>query len=195
MKVKDIIKKQTTVIAIAIVLVAITIIGISYAIFFDVKTNSNNQVITAGTLKLTISGISEENTLALSEPMSSSAGLSSTPVSYTVQNTDSNLPATYSIYIYADNTNTMDLSKIKISLDGDATSGTTSQLLSSITDTFTEDGQTYFKINSGELDAGASGTTNYIRVWVDEDLLTEEITNVTVSLNMYIISEVNEAGA
>ena len=45
MKIKDIIKKQTTIIAIAVILVTITVIGISYAIFFDVKTNSKDQVI------------------------------------------------------------------------------------------------------------------------------------------------------
>lgn len=189
MKVKDIIKKQTTIVALAIVLVAIAIIGVSYAIFFDVKTNSNNQVITAGTLRLTVSGI---NALQLSEPMSTSAGLVSTPVSYTVKNTDSNLPAAYSIYIYADSSNTIDLSKIKVSLDGNSSSGSTSQVLSSIADTFTENGHTYFKISSGDLAAGASGTTNYVRVWVDEDLITDEISEVTVSLSMYIISEVKE---
>ena len=189
MKVKDIIKKQTTIVALAVVLVAIAVIGVSYAIFFDVKTNSSNQVITAGTLKLTVSDISA---LQLSEPISTSAGLTSTPVSYTVKNTDSNLPATYSIYIYADSTNTMDLSKIKISYDGNSTSGSTSVVLSSITDTFTENGNTYFKINSGSLAAGATGSTNYIRIWVDEDLVTDELTDVTLSLNMYIISEVQE---
>ena len=189
MKVKDIIKKQTTVIALAVALVAISVIGVSYAIFFDVKTNTNNQVITAGTLRLTVSGI---NALQLSEPMSTSSGLTSTPVSYTVKNTDSNLPATYSIYVYADSSNAMDISKIKISTDGNATSGSTAVVLSSITDTFTENGNTYFKISSGSLTAGASGSTNYIRIWVDEDLITDEITNVTVSLSMYIISEVQE---
>lgn len=189
MKVKDIIKKQTTVIAIAVVLVAVTVIGVSYAIFFDVKTNSNNQVITAGTLSLTVSGI---NALTLDEPMTSSAGLASTPVSYTVKNTDSNLPASYSIYIYADSSNGFDLSKIKVSLDGNATSGSTAQVLSSIADVLTENGTTYFKINSGTLAAGASGSTNYIRVWVDEDLINDEISNTTVSLSMYIVSEVNE---
>jgi len=189
MKIKDIIKKQTTVIALAVVLVAVALIGVSYAIFFDVKTNSSNQVITAGTLRLTVSGI---NALQLSEPTNTSSGLSSAPVSYTVKNTDSNLPASYSIYVYADSSNAMDISKIKISTDGNATSGSTSVVLSSITDTFTENGKTYFKISSGNLAAGASGSTNYLRIWVDEELITDEINNVAISLNMYIISEVQE---
>ena len=188
MKVKDIIKKQTTVIAIAVVLVAVTVIGVSYAIFFDVKKNSNNQVIKAGTLQLTITDVSA---LQVSNPVLESVGLKSTPVSYTVKNTG-NLPANYQIYIYADNTNTLDLSKIKISTDGNASSGNTAKTLTSITDIFTEDGKTYFKINAGNIAAGASGTTNYVRVWVDEDSLADEVSNKIVSLNMYIISEVQE---
>ena len=51
---------------------------------------------------------------------------------------------------------------------------------------------TYFKIDSGSVAAGASGTTKYIRVWVDEDLIADELKDITVSLNMYIISEVQE---
>ena len=182
MKVKDIIKKQTTVIAIAVALVAITVIGVSYAIFFDVKKNTDNQVITAGTLKLTVAGVSALN---VSEPLDGTAGLASSPVSYTVKNTDSNLPATYKIYIYADTTNTMDLSKIKISTDGNASKGGT------ITPTLTENGKTYFQIDTGTLAAGASGSTKYVRVWVDEDSLVGEVTG-KVDLNMYIISEVQE---
>ena len=189
MKVKDIIKKQTTVVALAVVLVAISVIGVSYAIFFDVKTNSNNQVITAGTLKLTVSDI---DALTLNEPINTTNGLSSSPVSYTVKNTDSNLPASYSLYVYADSDNTMDISKIKLSTDGNAEAGSTAVALSSITDTFTEDGITYFKIDSGSLDAGASGTTKYLRIWVDEDTITDEIDSVAVSLSMYVISEVQE---
>lgn len=188
MKVKDIIKKQTTVIAIAVALVAITAIGVSYAIFFDVKKNTDNQVITAGTLKLTVAGVSALN---VSEPLDGTAGLASSPVSYTVKNTDSNLPATYKIYIYADATNTMDLSKIKISTDGNASKGGTAKTLSSITPTLTENGKTYFQIDTGTLAAGASGSTKYVRVWVDEDSLVGEVTG-KVDLNMYIISEVQE---
>lgn len=189
MKVKDIIKKQTTVIAIAVALVAVTVIGVSYAIFFDVKKNSDNQVITAGTLKLTVAGVSALN---VSEPVDETSGLASSPVSYTVKNTDSNLPASYKIYIYANTANTMDISKIKISTDGNATKGNTAKVLSSITPTFTDSGKTYFQIDSGTLAAGASGSTKYVRVWIDEDSITSEITGKKVDLNMYIVSEVQE---
>lgn len=190
MKLKNIIKKQTTIIAIAVVLVATAALGVSYAIFFDVSVSSENQVITAGNLRLTVSGVTS---ITLSEPIATSAGLTSTPVNYTIVNTNSNLPAAYSIYLYADTGNVMGLDKIKISTDGNASAGSTAKVLSSITDTLTENSKTYYKISSGTLAAGASGSTNYLRLWVDEDLVTDEISDVAVNINMYIVTEVNES--
>lgn len=189
MKVKDIIKKQTTVIALAVVLVVVAAIGISYAVFFMVKENSDNQVITAGTLRVTVDGISK---LTLSNPTTDDVGIVSTPVNYTVKNTDSNLPAAYDIYIYENSDNTMDLSKVKVSIGGSATTGATPVVLNSIADKMVENGTTYYKIKSGTLAAKASGTTEYLRLWIDEDLLPGEVTNVNVSLSLYIVSEVQE---
>ena len=100
MNVKDIIKKQTTVIAIAVCLVTLAALGVSYALFFDIKEGSN-QVITAGTLKLTIGsadGNGEANNpmTTLSEPMSNDEGLKSPAVNYTLKN-EGNLPASYNL--------------------------------------------------------------------------------------------------
>lgn len=188
MKVKDVIKKQTTIIAMAVVLVAITVIGVSYAIFFDVKKNANNQVITAGTLKLTVAGA---NKLTISNPIDGSLGLASTPVSYTVQNSG-NIPARYTIYVYADTDNTLDLSKIKVSTDGNSTKGNTAKTLSSISSPLVENGKTYYPISSGTINAGVSDTTKYLRVWIDEDSLNTVVTSKKVNLKMYIVSEVKE---
>lgn len=189
MKVKDIIKKQTTVIAIAVALVAVTVIGVSYAIFFDVQKNTNNQVITAGTLKLTIADVSA---LDVSEPLDEASGLKSDPASYTVNNTG-NLPANYKIYIYADTDNAVELSKIKVSTDGNATQGNTAKALSSIAERITENGNTYYEIGSGSVNAGASDATKYVRVWVDEDSITGEVSDKKVDLSIYIVSEVQES--
>ena len=190
MKIKDIIKKQTTLIAIAVILVTIAVIGVSYAIFFNVNRNTDDQVITAGNLELTVTGLTA---LTLKEPMTTSEGLASSPASYTVENTDSNLPATYSLYIYAGEGNTIDLSTIRISTDGDGTSGSTSTILTSIADTLVENGTTYYRIDTGDLGAGASSdTSKYIRIWIDEDLVADEINNGNLNLQLYVVSEVDE---
>ena len=185
MKIKDIIKKQTTIIAIAVILVTIAVIGVSYAIFFNVNKNTDDQVITAGNLELTVSGISA---LTLTEPMTTADGLASNPISYTVVNKDSNLPASYTLYIYAGSGNNIPLSSIKVSTDGSS-----STVLSSLTPTISEGGTTYYQIDTGSLAAAASSTTTKtLRIWIDEDLVADEINNGNLNLQLYVVSEVDE---
>lgn len=185
MKIKDIIKKQTTVIAIAVVLVVITVIGVSYAIFFNVNKNTTDQVITAGNLKVTISATK----VNLTEPMTTEQGLASTPITYTPSNTSSNLPATYSIYIYAGPDNSIDLSTIKVSTDGSS-----SDVLTTLP-TDTDPGTGYYRLTTGTVPAGGTGTSGSIRIWIDEDLIADEITGQVLDLQLQIVAEVNEETA
>ena len=191
MKIKDIIKKQTTIIAIAVVLVTLALIGVSYAIFFNVNKNTEDQVITAGNLELTIS---EFTALTLTEPATEEDALgtnSTNKVTYTVENKDSNLPATYKIYIYGGSGNTIPLSSIKISTDG-----TSSKVLTSITDKINENNTTYYLVDSGTLAAGASLTTSKnLYVWLDEELVADEIAGQQLNLQLYVVSEVDEENA
>jgi len=182
MKVKDIIKKQTTIIAIAVILVTVTVIGVSYSIFFDVKKNSQNQVITAGDLKMAITA----NAIDISEVKSTEQGLASAGIDYTPSNTG-DLNANYSLYLYANENNTVDLSFIKYSLDG-----TNSEVLTSITDKLTENGKTYYKVDSGVVNAKATGTKKNIKIWVDDNLANDTVEGKKVGLSFYIVSEVKE---
>lgn len=187
MKIADIIKKQTSIIAIAVIVITIAVIGVSYAIFFDVK-EGKTQVIKAGQLKLTVDDL---KALSQSEPMSTTAGLASSPATYTVKN-EGDLPAAYSIYVYAENDNTIPISAIKLSTDG-----TSSEILSNIGSTdsskkFTESGITYFKIDGGTLAANKSSNTKNLRLWIDDSLLTEELSEAKLNISLYIVSEVQE---
>ena len=186
MKIKDIIKKQTTVIAIAVILVVVAAIGVSYAIFFNVNRNTQDQVITAGNLELTVSDFEE---LTLTEPITEAEALASTSnqITYTVQNTASDLPASYGIYIGGGEGNAISLSSIKISTDG-----TNSTIVSNLTPTMSEGDITYYQIDSGTLEAGASSTTKNLRIWIDEDLVADEIEGAALNLNLYIVGEVDE---
>ena len=182
MKIKDIIKKQTTIIAIAVILITIAVIGVSYAIFFDVSRNTQDQVITAGNLRVTISA----TTVNLSDPMTTSDGLTSEPITYTPSNTDSNLPATYYLYIYGVSGNTVDLSYVKVS-----TNGTSASVLTSLP-TITEGTTTYYQIDTGTIASGQTGTSKSLRLWLDEDLVPDEIAGENLKLNLYIVGEVDE---
>lgn len=96
MKLKDIIKKQTLIIVLTVAIVTISTISVSYAVFFDVKKNSEDQVITAGTLTATIT---KSAGFSLNEVLSDEEGKGTTPLTYTITNTGS-LPANYSLCIF-----------------------------------------------------------------------------------------------
>lgn len=180
MKVKDIIKKQTTVIAIAVIMITITVIGVSYSVFFDVKKNSQNQVITAGDLSMEIV---KDSDLTMNEPVSESKAKE---VNYTLSNKGS-LNALYDLYIYKSDANTVDFSFIKYSING-----STPAVLSTITDVLDDGGKRYYKIDSGTLNVGESKNQK-IKVWVDEDLVTDSVDGKTIDLWFYITSEVKES--
>ena len=190
MKIKDIIKKQTTIIAIAVILVTIAVIGVSYALFFSVNKNTEDQVITAGNLALTVSGLTAGK---ISDTMSETEGLASNPITYTVENTSSNLPASYSLYVYGGlkkgnkPANTIPLESIMFSTDG-----TTAKKLVDQDSVQTDNNQTAYLIDSGTIAAGSTDPSKSLRIWIDESLLSSEIEGGNLNLQLYIVSEVNE---
>ena len=190
MKIKDIIKKQTTIIAIAVILVTIAVIGVSYALFFSVNKNTEDQVITAGNLALTVSGLTAGQ---ISDTMSETEGLASNPITYTVENTSSNLPASYSLYVYGGlkkgdkPANTIPLESIMFSTDG-----TTAKKLVDQDSVQTDNNQTAYLIDSGTIAARSTDPSKSLRIWIDESLLSSEIDAGNLNLQLYIVSEVDE---
>ena len=192
MNIVNIIKKQKMMIVLAVFLVTLAAIGVSYAVFFDVKGGNGNQVVKAGVLKVTLNGIS---TLKNVNVLSNSSGLSSTPISYTVQNpSDGTLPATYKIYLYAMSGNQVSLDAIMISNDGNGSSGSTYKAASSLSKVTSIDGVAgnYYLIDSGKVAVGGTTVTKYLRLWVNEDsnLISN---NQTIKLGLYVVSEVDES--
>ena len=100
MNYKAIIKRQSTVIAVAVICLTLATIGASYALFFQVETNSNNQVVTAGTLGVSYGSGSSSITTTKLEPMSDDEALLSSTMTGTiyVENKGS-LPALYEVSI------------------------------------------------------------------------------------------------
>ncbi len=207
MNVKDIIKKQTTVIAIAVCLVTIAALGVSYALFFDIKEGSN-QVITAGTLKLTISsenGDGEPNTpmTNLTEPMSNDEGMKSNPVKYTLKNTG-NLPASYKLYICVATDNVIDKKSIRVSTKddeykslGESTIGeeNSNNYFPKSTETIDENMTECYLIDEGTIKASETEATKSLRVWIDEEEINDDLDGEKVDLDLYLVSEVDEATA
>ena len=98
MNYKALIKKQSTVMAIVVICLTIATIGVSYALFFQIEANSNNQIVTAGTLDVSYgSGTSAISATEL-VPMSDSEALSSETMTGTIYiENKGSLPANYEV--------------------------------------------------------------------------------------------------
>ena len=155
--------------------------------------NTANQVITAGKIELTVEKIEELGNFT--EPMGDDAGLKTEGLKYQAKNTDSNLPVTYSVYVYAKNNqadlvdgetkNTMDINLIKVDTgDGQATKLTD-------LDSIQENDNTYYKIGGGTIEAGQTDDAKTLKLWVSEALITDELDD-QLTLGLYVVSEVNE---
>ena len=106
MNYKNIFKRETKVIAYVVICLTLVVIGTSYALFLQVNNNSNNQVVTAGSLTITYSGgntvtvddTSDSNCL-LPQSDSEGIGTSGCVFNLSVTNTGT-LPMQYNLLIY-----------------------------------------------------------------------------------------------
>ena len=205
MNYKAIIKRQSTVIAVAVICLTLATIGASYALFFQVESNSNNQVVTAGTLGVSYGSGSSSITTTKLEPMSDDEALLSSTMTGTiyVENKGS-LPAIYEVSIGDDiesfnaradkseNDKLLSHEYLRIAayLNGEMVVEPTelSTLTASVNTT------DFYKLFDGTLDVTGTGNstmTIVIKVWVDEEA-PESIINDYVYLKMNITSEVDE---
>ncbi len=114
----SIIKTQTKVLAYVVVCLVILIMGSSYALFFQVKHNTNNQVIQAGSLSITYTQgtkIDATTNPDCFEPMTDDDAKAKTSCTYTfsVKNAGT-LPSTFTLNLKKGNDNTANLSGFNV---------------------------------------------------------------------------------
>ncbi len=205
MNIAEIIKKQTTIVAIAVILIITLAIGVSYALFFNIK-EGEVQTVKAGTLAVTFktNGTSADATSQQIEPMSDENGLKTKTITYTPENTG-NLPVSYKLYLVITNSDTIQASYIKFSVDGNDSNGITAQSLSSKPSFQTDESyetniqnKTAYEIDSGTIKASTSGqsqqgATKYLRVWLDESTFPDNIETTDLNLSILVVNEVDES--
>ena len=102
MKYTKIIKRETKIMIAVVVVMLVVVLGVSYALFMQVTDNTNNQVITTGTLQVEYASsngyITNDNYNELI-PMSNDKGLVQKGYNFSVKNTG-NLPVTYKVYMF-----------------------------------------------------------------------------------------------
>ena len=120
-KVGSVLKTETKIIAIVVICLVITVIGISYALFFEVKGNEKNQIVKAGTLEFTYANGSQITNTTNSDcfiPMSNEEALRHSKCEYKISITNTGtLPGNYNINLNSESVeNPLALSKLKIIL-------------------------------------------------------------------------------
>lgn len=199
------IKKQSYFIAISAILLAIVISGTSYALFFQVDSNSNNQVVETGSLAVTYGANSQAITDTELVPMTDTDALNSTTLVSTIYvENKGTLPADYSLTIGNDITSFQkregysasdelinhDYIRVAVYRNGEMVKGpiTLSEL------EFSDDNASMYKIESGKLDVsgtGGSTITYAIKVWVSSNA-PEDIIGDFVYLKVDVTSTVDE---
>lgn len=208
MNYKHNIKKQSYIIAISAILLALVISGTSYALFFQVDSNSKNQVVETGSLSVTYGANSQAITATELVPMSDTDALeSSTLVSTIYVENKGSLPADYNIkigndiktfqsregYNETDELLSHDYLKVAVYQNGEMIIPPT--ILSTLT--ISEDDNAMYNLFSGKLNVlstGESTETFAIKIWVANEA-PEDIIGDFVYLKVDVTSTVDESSA
>ena len=189
MNYKSIIKKQSFVIVICVICLALLLTGTSYALFFQVNTNTENQVVETGTLSVTYGSQSQMITETNLVPMTDTEALSSSTVSSTIFiENNGTLPATYVLKIgedwdsfyeredFLDTDELVSLEYVRVAayIDGKVIVNPTT-----ISDlAVAEDDSSMYVLKTGSLDVSSTGNTTetlVVKVWLDSTIPTTEI--------------------
>lgn len=193
-------KKHTIIIAICVICSVLLLAGTSYALFFQVNTNTENQVVKTGKLSVTYGSESKKITDISLYPMSDEDAIeaSNTTSSVAIENTGS-LPANYRIKIGKDTEKFEDEAPANaehVSLDNVRVAAFIGeeQIVAPVTLstlTVSSDDGNMFDLYSGTLAVDGKETI-LVKVWLDNQTQETEIGKY-LYLKLDVTSEVDEA--
>ncbi len=180
-KIGSVLKTETKVIAYVVICLVVIVLGISYALFFEVKGNEKNQIVKAGTLEFTYangSQITNENNSECFIPMSEEEALKHSECEYKISITNTGtLPGNYNINLNSDAVDKpMALNKLKVILKKEG----------QVVADYPKDGTTTSLVSNEKIEAG--NVINYsVQVYVDADneLLNadDDEKNISIKIN------------
>jgi len=205
MNYKAIIKRQSTIIAVAVICLTLTTIGVSYALFFQVETNSNNQVVQAGSLDVAYGSGTASISATEFEPLSDDDALLTSSITGTIYiENKGTLPANYTVKLGNDiesfnnrsdkseNDKLISHEHLKVAAYLDGSLVLEPVLLSELeTSSDNEDMKILFKDIINTTGTGENTATIVLKVWVTEDA-PESIIGDHIYLKMDVTSEVDE---
>ena len=180
MNYKETIKKQSVIISLSVIVMAIVLIGTSFALFNDTGKSTNTQAVTGGTFNLSYS--SSVITTKTGEVMPESE---SDATSYTLAVSNSgSLDAQYNIVIYTTADNTLEHSNIKVKIDSDPAVTLSSLTKTSATASQTNINNIRYILKTPTISASNSAS-HTIKVWVDENA-PDSAVGKTIGVDMYV---------
>ncbi len=224
MNYKKVFKRETKVIAYVVIALTIVVLGSSYALFMQVKDDTKNQVVTAGSLKIEYSNKNQtdsaqtvdENGNTCLTPMADDNGKTSgCSFQLSITNTGT-LPMLFDLLIYDDKTDTslnnlVDHKYIKYHLTKQVTTSSpkSSTLATDLQAETVEDVQSLDKLeskkDSEEADKDKKVLTNgtiktgetitySLKIWISEDA-PDDLVGKNVNLKLDVSGTVDETEA
>ena len=177
MNYKSIIKRQSFIITISIIVMAIILIGASYALFNNTNASTQNQVVESGTLIIDysastgVTNTGDANNEII--PESDADMESASGYNINITNTGT-LPMSYDLIIYTGNTNGVMHSAIKVQLDSGEVKTLSSLPKTGATATETNMNNIRYVLGSSTVGASNpnddSDVKNHsVKVWIDEN--------------------------
>ena len=168
MNYKGVIKRQSFIITVSIISMALVLIGSSFALFRDTQKSTSDQVVQSGTLQISYLGSSNapiNNTTIVPSDDSSAYTIK-------IENTGS-LAMDYDLVIYTGSDNQIDHSLIMVKLDDNVAIPLSSiSLRTPATQDVTTPNLIRYIITSGTLSESTGNNTNKthtLKVWIDEE--------------------------
>ena len=178
-KIGSVLKTESKVIAYVVICLVIIVLGISYALFFEVKGNEKNQIVKAGTLEFTYANGSQITNATNSDcfiPMNNEEALTHSECEYKISIRNAGtLPGNYSINLSNVSVeNPIALNKLKVILKKEG------QVVSD----YPKEGTTTSLVTNEKIEAGK--VINYsVQVYVDKSLAEalDDEKNISLKIN------------
>ena len=197
MNYKEIIKKQSFIITASVIVMAIILLGTSYALFAN-RDNSDTQVVSSGTLIVSYSGttittVGGSDSTEI-EPIAESTVDTQDPYIIKVKN-NGTLAMKYNIVIYTTSSNTLPHSyyAIKYKDNGEYTSKQSLTALTKVDNTITNMNEIKYKLNTEPLiiNPGVE-RTHEIKLWIDEDTADDAMDDKVANIKIMVEGEATD---
>ena len=164
MNYKDIIKKQSFIITISVIVMGVILIGTSFALFNNTSKSTTTQVITGGTFNLDYSTSVIETQTGEITPLSESDA----PTYQLKVKNNGNLDSDYNIIIYTTQTNEVEHSNIMVKIGSETAKPLSSLTKTKATQDETDKNNIRYILSKQTVYTNQTKSSN-IKVWIKED--------------------------